>query len=245
MSTKLQRFPRLLTGAQAAALTHLFWTEPETPRIKVARDGKSISFRFKVYIRPEVPQRLWSFFLAQPTHNFEKALKEAYERTQSGKKPVHRHISNFLHRALQNTLRDWVQRDEFWPDEQRKAELEVFEKLAKIKPGPQIDPSNALKAARLFSEYHTSIKAIKTDLRKTVRPRLREVIRKHTSPELVLTALRQMADPEASLELISNVDPTDLAYEIVKSQMPDVDFKKVSIKTYVNSGKRLLGALQE
>lgn len=257
MTDEIKRFPRFLEGAQGAALTHMFWTEPEPPHIKVANDGTSINFVFKVCIREEAlhgPFReYWSFFLAPPTHRLEKALQEGYDRTVSGKKPVHRHISNFLRRACVKAFQCWLESSwELAGDKQKKeGQLKVFEQQARIKPGRQPDPSKAIEAARLFRKYHQLIKTIRARLRmkKNVHSitgrDLAMEIGETIPPETIRAALRKIfSDPQADLHLMTapSISAKEIASVIAETEMPGIDFRQITFKKYLVLGEQLLAA---
>ncbi len=230
----------------------MFWTEPELPRIRVAKDGMSIKFIFKVRIpkdaRKEPFKRYWKCHLRPPADRFERALQEGYERTVSGKKPVHRHISNFLRRACVKAFE--VSLENSWGVNQNEPsesdQLKVFKQQAGIRSGPQPKSVDAVKVARLYEKYSKLVKQIRNRLKRNVpltMDRALEIVSEtDLPPETILMALRAISDnPAADLvQLTASIGTAELAQAITEQKLPRVDFKKVSFRKYRALGKRLL-----
>jgi hypothetical protein len=245
-----RRFPRLLEGIQGAALARLFWTEPEKS-IRIAKDGTSINFVFKVRIRKEVVdepfQTYSSFFLASPAHLFEKALQEGYDRTVSGKKPVHRHISTFLRRACLNAFQTWLENS--WEingyQHRKEGELKTFKEQAKIQPGPQPNSADAVKVIRLYEKYFKLVRDARNKLKPVVpltTGRALAIVQDADLLEKISNALRTiLKNPKADLDALNaNIGTAEVAEVITKLQMSEVDFRKISFRKYRASGKKLL-----
>jgi hypothetical protein len=253
MTDGIRRFPRLLEGAQGAALTRMFWTEPELPRVTVAKDGMSINFVFKVRIRKEALdepfQRYWSCFFAPPAHQFEKTLYEGYQKTMSGKKTVHRHISTFLRRAFRNAFQIWLENS--WGlngyEPRKEDQLRAFEQQAEIQPGPQPNAAVAVKVFQLYEKNSQLVKEVRHRLKQnvglTTDRALAMVVEKIMPAETVRMALRKISsDPKADLCHLAaeGIGTAEIAQTITELEMPGLDFEKVSFRKHRTLGKRLL-----
>jgi hypothetical protein len=245
---EIQRSPRLLSGAQGAALSRLFWTEPTTT-IRVAKDGRSINFIFKVHIRDETRRKPFdlyrSRFLEQPAQDFEKELELALDKTLSGKKPVRRHISNFLRRVCVNAFETWV--GESWErgrdrnNQTKERELKDFKQHAKIKTGPQPNAAGAVKVFRLYEQYRELIKGLRSRIKQIRKDKdLLVEVKKSIPVESIRSALSSVSG-EANLQLLKNrdVSTATLARAITESELPRSYFAKISFRKYVALGKQL------
>jgi hypothetical protein len=247
MTKVIQRFPRPLESAQGAALARLFWTDPET-RIRVAKDGMSINFVFSVRIREEAKgepfQPYWAFFFVPPADRFEKLLQDGYNRTQSGKKPVHRHICNFLRRAFVNAFEDFVGYSWQLPGHLPYKELEQnnFSQQAKIEPGPQPNPADAVKVFQLYQKRFKMVKDIRNKLKRDGSLKADRLLSEtDVPPERFLKALRAISkDPAADLRLLGSIGAAEIARKITELEITGIDFGKVSFIKHQKLGKKLL-----
>jgi hypothetical protein len=251
MVDKIKRFPRLLQGDQAAALTRMFWTAPEAPRIRVAKDGRSVNFVFKVRIPKEALgepfQRYWSSLLAPPSHRFEKALQQGYDQIMSGKDTAHDQISNFLRRACVGALSVLLQ--DSWGlkgyEHLKEGQLDVFRRQTSKKYSLQPNSGAAITAFRSYEKYLPSVREARAKLKKTVPltagRALSIVMKQGLPPEALLNALRKISgSPDLSQLTLKGISPAEITRAIVEMEMSDVDFKKISFRTYRDLGKKLL-----
>ncbi|MGA8010944.1 MAG: hypothetical protein WB949_00770 [Candidatus Acidiferrales bacterium] len=251
MADTIKRSPRLLEGTQAAALTRMFWTEPELSRVRIAKNGMSINFPFRVRVPNKVQEepfrQYWLYFLAPPAEAFEKTLYQGYQEVLSeNRRTLYRHLSNLLRKACQRAFQIWLK--ESWElegyESRKDHQLKAFKQDAQIPRGPQPKPADAFRVSQLYEKYFKLVRDFRDRLKRNASYTAATVVERNLS-KVIEEALRKLSkDPRSDLSLLNDksarIGTAEIAREIVKSKMPRVDFKKVSIRKHIAFAKKLL-----
>jgi hypothetical protein len=132
----VKRFPRLLRGEVAAALTTLLWQKPQFSVVVTKK--KDIVFKFRVPVpdnlRPSYPE-LWELFFGTGIEHWKKALSSAYWNAKWGDKELPHSLSNQLRVVYRDALRIWLKASlALAKDDNKKADqLRVFQDSSRTK----------------------------------------------------------------------------------------------------------------
>lgn len=250
---KIVRHPRYPEGQEIAALSQLMWQSPSTT-VQIDKSAKAVEFRFRIAFPKDlrsVSPVLWNMFLGAGAEDWRAALERAYWTYKSGRRELHKSVSQFLRRVYRNALCIWL--DNTWQFDKKQSEEQaaMFRADSEIKR-QQPDPWLSMRLAKTFDEF----KIIVTGLRKQLKRRARLMkqadlegeIRACIPLETLVAALRQVTgDQRADLRVFfqPGISVTQLAEALTKAlaDAHRVDLRRISIQTHIRKGKKLTAAL--
>jgi len=257
----IRRFPRLLEGTEAAALEKLLWNKPEF-QARVQPDKYTIDFVFSLrYSQPLQRYRSLRHIIFGPAFkSWEGSFRSAYSHLRYGDKALDQSMANNLHRLFNQGVRLWLQaawslkgiRKTSNEKPSRRTELATFDKEAPIKSN-QPDPRIAIWTANKQRQWLTAVRGIRQRLKSRAQcmqpAELRREIERMVPYKKFSAGLEKIAPekhptPQAFftatwLSAKSMVDAM-LAAELERKGF---DPKRISVKTYLKEGKKLLTAL--
>lgn len=259
--SSIRRFPRRVTGIQAAALATLSWQEPEFS-VSIPKNKRAfVVFKFKVPVSAEVRQicpALCDMLVASRTRadDWERFLTEAYRKAKSGKRDVHQCISGLLRRVYQALglyLREVWDGCEDLRDAKDK-QLTAFHKRSGIKRS-QPDPAVALRIAMKFEDYKAKVRELLANIdkqRTASDPVISEMIRNHlpgVDIRKVLSPITKGDKLEEWWKLNARSSPNQIAAALVKAEIGAKEFApakgKNSLETYIRLGQQIRKAVMK
>jgi hypothetical protein len=256
-----RHFPRLLAGTEAAAIEKLIWKIPEF-QARMGTDIRTIDFIFRLRLPRQLKryQSLYWILFGPTAESWEKSFRSAYSRLRYGDKDLEQSIANPLHLLFLEGVRLWLQ--DAWSlkgiakntnkKPSRRTELEIFNKESRIKKN-QPDPRVAMLTARRGRQFFTDVPALRTRLKDRAAfmelGQLRSEITKVLPYKIFLAGLRRIApEPHPSPKAFftaSWVTETAMVEAMLTAEleMKGYSLKRISLKTYLKEGEKLLTAL--
>jgi hypothetical protein len=258
---KTRRFPRLVEGQEAAAIELLSRIVPRfEARLNKADNPASTELVFAIPLPLELRESypvLFDLICGPRATDWEDAIAEGFRNTEYNGKPLSDFIAPQLRRAFAAGIRAWLKA--IWdgenPDIERlERELLDFDKLTKMKSGPQSDSRAALWVAKRLDQLVTGIKAIRFRCKDRSRIGTRELkleIEKLCSYEIYKTALGKLLSNETEITpwiiLTPEINVQEIALVVIAAELPtsghDVDINKTSLRTLVKMGRKLVESL--
>ena len=247
----VRRFPRLLTGSEAAAFEKLLWKRPDF-YVRVTAKPPATEFRFRIVLPRETCFRypmVKSLFYGLGVKDFESELTLAYWTTSSGKK-VSQFIPNLLHLVFRNAVNRWLESSwKFGSGERAKEESNTFRLDAKTKRGQQPDPVLALWATLRLDALEKKVEAAKKAYAKhAVRgSKIWNHAEKIASRDVLRNALQRLVGDNRNIEALfvdkrltsKRVALAVFELEFIKRYSGDSKLRKISSETHRKLGKDL------
>jgi hypothetical protein len=242
----VQRFPRLIGGRLAAALSKLFWQQPEVS-VRIAEDGRHVEFKYLISIPEQLrSSRVFEMFFGAGKTYLEDSLRTAYQNEKSAKKPIHYCISNFIHRVYKRAFRDYLEKSWKRVNDPETVAIQVREFDQHLGKKSQPDPALAWEIVNRIEQIRPAIVNLRAEL---ANKNNYELMEQHIRPPLSAEVLRR------ALESILPGEPTPMrvlylpgtsddeiaaAYVkcVVQDENPNIKFEEDSNPTVDSSEKR-------
>lgn len=254
--SSVKRFPRLLRGEAAGALTTLLWQEPEFS-VVATKKKEAVVFKFRVPV-PENFQsaypELWELFFGTGIEHWKKALSASYWQAEWGDKKLSRSLSNQLRVVYRDALGIWL---DAWlahtKDEVKRAsQLQQFQKTSKIKRS-QPDPWLALRVAVRFGALLSSVRKLRIKLKhepNITNAALVREIKSHLSSVTPERALGRIFPGEKHCDtrrLFARISDREIAEGYMRCEIDDwhIDLRIHPLKTYIRLGNKIRETLSE
>lgn len=258
---EIKRFPRLVDGGEAAAIEMLSRVVPQFEvRLKKTDGGAATELVFVVPVPNELRESYPALFgqiCGSRATDWESAIADGFRTTEYNRKPLSKFISPQLRRAFNKGVRIWLEKSRASKNQDiRPLELELsdFEKLAKMKPGPQTDSRAALWAAKRLDALVKGIKEIRQRCRNRSSVGTQELkleIEKLCSYETYGATFQRLLSGEGKITpwtiLTPEIDVGDIARAVITVELPTsghvIDLNETSVRTLVKLGRKLAKGL--
>jgi hypothetical protein len=260
-TNEIKRFPRLVDGGMAAAIEILSRVVPQF-EVRLNKMGGTAATEL-VFVIPvpnelrESYSALFSQICGSRTKDWENAIADGFRNTEYNRKALSEFITPQLRRAFAEGVRIWLEKSRtvsnpgIGPLEE---ELSNFDKLTKMKPGPQADPRAAVWAVKRLTELRAGIKEIRRrckDRSSIGTEALKQEINNLCSYETYRTALEQVTSKGTQITpwviLTPEIKVQEIALAVITTELPTsghiVDLNKTSLKTLIKLGRKLMASL--
>jgi len=252
----VKRFPRLLRGEAAGALTTLLWREPKFS-IVASKKKEAVVFKFRVPVPDNFHSAypdLWELFFGGGIEHWKKALSASYWQAKWGDKKLSRSLSNHLRAVYRDALGIWLAASlAHTKDQVKKAsQLQQFQKASKIKRS-QPDPWLALKVAMRFDVLQSSVKKLRIKIKHgpnmSDAALLRE-IKSHLSSVTPERALGRIFPGEKNCDtrgMFARISDREIAEGYMRCEIDDwhIDLRSHPLKTFIRHGNKIRETLSE